>query len=148
MKKFLTLVLALWITVTVYASNSNFTLSRIQQNRLNVIVKQLKIPFGEYKFTISSTGTKLENLISTEPQIVTKEVEVIKEVRIEVPVEKEVIRYITVEKQVADPRVTTGSYILSEKDIWNLKSCNQLWNESHYNSCVVSYIKDLIPISR
>jgi hypothetical protein len=132
MKKFLILALALWITVTVYAGSSSFGLSRIQKNRLNAIVKQLKIPFGEYKLTVQSSWATIENLIMPTPeiQIVEKEKVVTETKNVEVP--KEIIKEVIVEKILPDPRVTKWSVILTPADIELIRYCwrTYWWSES------------------
>lgn len=88
MKKFLILILLSFTSISVFAGNASYSLSKIQQIRLNNFIKQLKIPSWEYKLTVNPTGTRLETYIQIEPQVITKEVETIKEVIKEVPVEK------------------------------------------------------------
>jgi hypothetical protein len=104
MKRLLILAILLSASTMTYANSSIFSLSKLQQNRLNIIIKQLKIPQGDYKLTISLSGIKLESLQPIESQVITKEVEVIKEVVKEVPVE--VIKTVTVEKQLPPGTIT------------------------------------------
>ena len=81
-----TLITILLSSTTVASDWFNFTKS--QQNRLNAVIKQIKLTPGEYKLIVTSTGTKLDILLPTEPIVITKEVEVIKEVPVEKIVEK------------------------------------------------------------
>ncbi len=88
MLKFIILLLIFFISISVYATSSSISLSRIQQSRLNAVIKQIKLTPGEYKLIVTSTGTKLDILLPTEPLVITKEVEVIKEVPVEKFVDK------------------------------------------------------------
>ncbi len=138
MKKLLITLLLLTSFTSVYASD--FQWSRLYHNRLNIFVRTTKLPPGQYIIGVYSTGNTITQY--EEPQAI--------QITKEVPIDKEVIRYITIEKQIVDPRVTTGSYILSERDVQFLKDCNKLWNQSHFNSCIADYIRyntPLIPIN-
>lgn len=83
------ILIVLLSSVTVFASGI-FTLSKSQQNRLNMVIKQLKVPAWDYKLTITSTGVIFRGY---EPTIVTATWETITQ-------EKVVEKITTVEKPV------------------------------------------------
>lgn len=124
MKKFLILILLSFVSISVFAGTTSFSLSKIQQIRLNNFIKQLKIPSWEYKLTVNPTGTSLETYIQIEPQVTTKEVEIIKEVVKEVPVEK----IVTVEKVVNKPLSMCVDLSKVIWPTWQFES-NEAWDE-------------------
>ena len=67
MKIFILILVLLFSSISVFASGL-FSLSKSQQNRLNMIIKQLKVPSGDYKLTVTSTGVILREY---EPTIIT-----------------------------------------------------------------------------
>ncbi len=139
MKKLLITLLLLASITSVYASD--FQWSRLYHNRLNTFVRTTKLPHWQYVIGVYSSGNTITEYTEPTTEVVTKEV--IKEV----PVEKEIIRYITVEKQVADPRVTTGSYILSAYDLQYLRSCPEYAHtEPQFKDCVFNYLRYTIPV--
>lgn len=139
LKKLFIILLLLSSITSVYASD--FQWSRLYHNRLNTFVRTTKLPTWQYVIGVYSTGNTITEYTEPTTQVVTKEV--IKEV----PVEKEIIRYITVEKQVADPRVTTGSYVLSAYDLQYLRSCPEYTHtEPQFKDCVFNYLRYTIPV--
>lgn len=92
MKIFILILVLLFSSISVFASGL-FSLSKSQQNRLNMIIKQLKVPSGDYKLTVTSTGVILREY---EPTIITSTWETIIK-------EKIVEKIITVEKIVEKP---------------------------------------------
>lgn len=140
MKKFISIILLVFTAISVYANSNSFSLSKMQQNRLSSIIKQLKVPQGEYKLIVSNSGTALETHTPMEPKVVTKEVEVTKEVVKEVPVEK------IVEKIVTDPRIVTGSVILSPQDVFILNHCQTV--HMSYSECVYPYLRSIWVIDK
>ncbi len=110
MKNILITLFLVCITFTAFANTSEFILSKSQQNRLNLIIKQLKLPYGEYKLSVQSSWATIEKFIlpTTEIQVVEKERIVTETKTIEVP--KEVI----VEKILPDPQVNTLKDRISE----------------------------------
>ncbi len=135
MKKIFIIALLVGISATAYSSTSTLNLNRIQQNRLNILAKQLKIPTGEYKLTVSASGSKLEVLSTTDTQVITKEVEVIREVPVEKIVEKIVEKPLSMcvdlSKANPDPSKLTESLkkefdSLVEKNKWYWCSCDYM----------------------
>ncbi len=92
------ILIVLLSSVTVFASGI-FTLSKSQQNRLNMVIKQLKVPAWDYKLTITSTGVIFRGY---EPTIVTATWETIIQEKI---IEKIVIveKPVIVEKIIEKP---------------------------------------------
>lgn len=101
--------------LSVYAGDI-FSLTRVQQNRLNTFIKQIKLPVWEYKLSVTSSGSRLERytLPSPEVQVVEKERIVTETKILEVP------KYIITEKFIQDPRISTGSIIISPSEIFAL----------------------------
>lgn len=95
---FILIVIFLTSTIVVFAS-SGLTLSKSQQNRLNMTIKQLKIPSWDYRLTVTSTGVLLREY---EPTIITGTWETITQERV---IEKVVIveKPVIVEKIIEKP---------------------------------------------
>lgn len=142
MKKYLLIPFLACIYITMYASTNDFQLSKLQQNRLNLIIKQLKLPFGEYKLSVQFSWATIENftLPTPEIQVVEKEKLVTETKTIEVP--KEVI----VEKILLDPRVKPGSVIFNKEDIQRIRSCGANYPretadyKAQKGTCIVEYL--------
>lgn len=120
MKKIIILISVIILFMSTAYGTGIFWLSKIQQNRLNSLIKQLKIPTWEYKLTVSSTGSRLEEYIPIEPQLITKEVEVTKEI----PVEK----IITIEKIIEKPLSMCADLSKVIWPTWRFTS-NEAWDE-------------------
>ena len=115
MKKIIILFSVIMLFMSTTYGTGIFWLSKIQQNRLNSFIKQLKIPTGEYKLTVSNKNSILETYSTS--AVETKIVEVEKEKIVTETKIVEVPKYIITEKLIQDPRVTTGSIIISPEEI-------------------------------
>lgn len=115
MKKIFTIWVLLVITFSATFASGLFSLTKAQQNRLNTFIKQIKLPTWEYKLTVWNNSSYLE--IYTPPKIESKIVEVEKEKIVTETKIVEVPKYIITEKLIQDPRVTTGSIIISPEEI-------------------------------
>jgi len=95
---FILTVVLLTSTIAVFAS-SGLTLSKSQQNRLNNLIKQLKVPPWDYRLTVNSTGVLLREY---EPTVVTGTWETITQEKV---IEKVVIveKPVIVEKIIEKP---------------------------------------------
>lgn len=133
MKKLIILLLLLAGTTSVYAA-STFQWSRLSHTRLNNFVRLTKLPVGEYLIGVYSTGNTIQEYNPTEPVVITNTKEVIKEVRIEVPVITE--KLIMIEK----PTCSNG-IVFNKTDIDNIK--NRCLRESWYMydpQCVMNFL--------
>lgn len=137
MKRIIISLLLLSSITSVYASG--FQWSRLYHNRLNTFVRSTKLPLWQYVIGVYSSGNTITEY--TEPDTIIQKIEVIKEV----PIEKEVIRYINVERQVSVP-LPKGSYLLLKEDIDKMYGCAYYATTQEFQTCVFNYLRYTIPV--